>query len=175
MPALATPVSASDHSIGAANASLVLVEYADYQCPYCSDAYPIVKQISEQWSSDVRVVFRNYPLAHSHPQALPAAVTAEFAAKHGKFWQAHDMLYENQRNLGPAVYADILQALKLPFEEFAADVERHAFEGKIRADIDSGNQSGVNGTPAFFINGELYQPRGGFEDLARHIQALLNR
>ncbi|MEG0922071.1 MAG: thioredoxin domain-containing protein [Comamonas sp.] len=175
MPALAVPVSASDHCIGAANASIFLVEYGDYQCPYCADAYAVVKQISEQWSSDVRVIFRNYPLAHAHPQALPAAVTAEFAAKHGKFWPAHDALYENQRIMGPELYVEIMQSLKLPVDEFQADIERHAFEAKIRGDIDSGDRSGVNGTPAFFINGEQYQPRGGFDDLARHIQALLNR
>ncbi|MFG5777810.1 DsbA family protein [Comamonas sp. J-3] len=173
MTDLAVPVGNSDHILGKADAKLVLVEYGDYQCPYCGKAYPVVKQIAQQFADQVCVVFRNYPLAQSHAQALPAAVTAEFAAQHGKFWQAHDALYENQHSLGPALYVDLLQSLQLPVEEFKTAIENHAFETKIRADIDSGNRSGVNGTPAFFINGQAFQPRGGFDDLARHVEALL--
>ena len=90
MTDLAVPVSASDHILGKPDAQVVLVEYGDYQCPYCGKAYPVVKQIAQQFADQVCVVFRNYPLAQAHAQALPAAVTAEFAAQHGKFWQAHD-------------------------------------------------------------------------------------
>ena len=175
MAALAVPVSAADHVLGNPQSPIVVVEYADYQCPYCGQAYPVVKQMAERWADQVCVVFRNYPLAHSHPQALPAAVTAEFAAKYGQFWAAHDALYENQQALGPELYVEILQFLKLPVEDFKTAIETHAFETRIRQDIDSGNQSGVNGTPAFFINGESYAPRGNFDDVARHVEGLLKR
>ena len=175
MTDLAVPVSASDHILGKPDAQVVLVEYGDYQCPYCGKAYPVVKQIAQQFADQVCVVFRNYPLAQAHAQALPAAVTAEFAAQHGKFWQAHDAVYENQRALGPAFYVELLQSLQLPVDAFKTAIENDAFEAKIRADIDSGDRSGVNGTPAFFINGQAFQPRGGFDDVARHVEALLKR
>ena len=175
MSGLRIPVSDKDHIEGAAGAAVTLVEYGDYQCPYCGKAYPVVKQIAQQYADQVCVVFRNYPLAQAHAQALPAAVTAEFAAQHGKFWQAHDALYENQRALGPAFYVELLQSLQLPVDAFKTAIENDAFEAKIRADIDSGDRSGVNGTPAFFINGQAFQPRGGFDDVARHVEALLKR
>ena len=175
MADLAVPVSNSDHILGKPDAKIVLVEYGDYQCPYCGKAYRVVKQIAQQFADQVCVVFRNYPLAQSHPQALPAAVTAEFAAQHGKFWEAHDALYENQHALGPAFYVQLLDALKLPVADFKTAIENDAFEAKIRQDIDSGNRSGVNGTPAFYINGQSYQLRGGFDDLARHVESLLQR
>lgn len=175
MADLAVPVSNSDHILGKPDAKIVLVEYGDYQCPYCGKAYRVVKQIAQQFADQVCVVFRNYPLAQSHPQALPAAVTAEFAAQHGQFWEAHDALYENQHALGPEFYVQLLDSLKLPVADFKTAIENDAFEAKIRQDIDSGNRSGVNGTPAFYINGQSYQLRGGFDDLARHVESLLQR
>ena len=175
MPKLHTPVSDKDHISGDLNAPIVLVEYGDYQCPYCGDAYGIVKQVQQRFGSRMRLAFRNFPLTEIHPQAMAAAVLAEYAATHGKFWQAHDALYENQRALGPAFYVELLQSLQLPVDAFKTAIENDAFEAKIRADIDSGDRSGVNGTPAFFINGQAFQPRGGFDDVARHVEALLKR
>lgn len=174
MSKLAVPVGADDHVLGDPKARVVLVEYGDYQCPYCGQAAPVVQQAVREFGADLCVVFRNFPLT-MHPQALPAAVVAEFAAKHGQFWPAHDALYANQKRLGAELYGELMQQLGLPVDQFQQDVEADAFEAKIRADIDSGNRSGVQGTPAFFINAESYALRGGFDDLLNPIRALLGK
>ena len=140
---------------------------------YVKAAHP-VQQAVREFGADLCVVFRNFPLT-MHPQALPAAVVAEFAAKHGQFWPAHDALYANQKRLGAELYGELMQQLGLPVDQFQQDVEADAFEAKIRADIDSGNRSGVQGTPAFFINGESYTLRGGMGDLLNPIRALLGK
>lgn len=93
------PVTSADHSRGPENAPLTVVEYGDYQCPGCGQAYPIVKQIQKHFGKRLRFVFRNFPLNESHPEAESAAETAEFAGARGKFWQMHDALYENQDRL----------------------------------------------------------------------------
>lgn len=173
MPTLHPPVGASDHISGDLNAPIVLVEYGDYQCPACGAAYPLVKQIQKQFGKEVCLVFRNYPLVNAHPQAQPAAVVAEFAAQHGKFWEAHDALYENQRGLGEHFYVQLVQSLGLSTAELQKAVQADAFEPKIRGDIDSGDRSGVNGTPTFFINGERFDSPRGFGDLGPVIEELL--
>src|ERR1039457_2723710 len=96
---LALPVGERDHIQGPANAPVTLVEYGDYECPYCGQAYPIVKQLQERLGNKLRFVFRNFPLSTMHPHAEEAAEAAEAAAAHGKFWEMHDLLYENQEEL----------------------------------------------------------------------------
>lgn len=95
MATLHVPVSAADHIQGNPNAPVTLVEYADYECPYCGEAYPIVKRVQQHFGKHLRYVFCNFPLTEVHPHAASAAETAEFAAAHGRFWQMHDALYEN--------------------------------------------------------------------------------
>ena len=173
MPQLAVPVSANDHMLGKPNAPVVLVEYADYQCPYCGDAFPIVKKVADTFGDQVCVVFRNFPLVQSHQQALPAALVAEFAAKQGHFWEVHDALYANQRALGVPLYAQILAQFKVSPQDLEAALNDPAAEARIRQDMDSGERSGVDGTPAFFINGTKFAPRGGFGDVFAEVQRLL--
>jgi protein-disulfide isomerase len=96
---LTPPVSAPDHAQGAAEAPLTLVEFGDYQCPYCGAAYPVVKQLQKALGKQLRFVFRNFPLTQAHPYALVAAEAAEAAALQGKFWEMHDLIYENQAAL----------------------------------------------------------------------------
>lgn len=165
-------VSSSDHISGDTNAPIVLVEYGDYQCPYCGAAYSAVKAIQKRFGKDVCLVFRNFPLS-MHPQAQNAAVVAEFAAKHGKFWEAHDALYEHQRELGAPMYAELVKSLGLSEKDLQSALQNDEFEDRIRADIESGKRSGVNGTPAFYINGEKFDSPGGFQDLEPVIEELL--
>lgn len=150
---LKPPVSAQDHIEGELNALLSLVEYGDYQCPYCGSAYPIVKRIQMHFGKELQFVFRNFPLAEAHPFAEVAAETAEFAADHGRFWEMHDLLYENQARMSVELMFELVQALKLPPKEFEEALERKSFFEKVRKDFLSGVRSGVNGTPTFFING----------------------
>lgn len=175
MSGLRIPVNDDDHGQGRADALVTLVEYGDYQCPYCGEAYGVVKDLQRRFGGDLRLVFRNFPLSDMHPQALPAAVVAEYAGSHGRFWEAHDALYENQRSLGSALYAELLRELGLPLDGLRQAMDDNAFEARIQADLDGGIRSGVNGTPSFFINGQRYDVRGGFEDLANPIAALIER
>lgn len=170
MSRLRNPVSPEDHVQGDPAAECTLVEYGDYQCPYCGAAYPIVKKIQSHFGNRLRFVFRNFPLSELHPWAEPAAEVAEFAAAHGQFWQMHDLLYENQQSLGDALFAQLTQALKLSPEQLNDALAQHTFLPHIRADFSGGVRSGVNGTPTFFINGERHNGPGEFDSLLAAIE-----
>ncbi len=153
---LTMPLVASDHIQGPANAPVELVEYGDYQCPHCGRAYPIVKRIQQNMKGSLRFAFRNFPLTQQHPDALNAAKAAEAAGLQGRFWQMHDMLFENQEYLD---YESLLQyavELRIDSNRFARDFRSQKVETKILEDFESGVRSGVNGTPTFFINGVRY-------------------
>ena len=163
------PVGANDHVQGTANAPVTLVEYGDYQCPYCGEAYPIVKALQERLGKQVRFVFRNFPLSEMHPHAEHAAEAAEAAGGQGKFWEMHDMLYENQDALEDEDLARYAKALKLDMPRFIKEMESRHYAERVRADFSSGVRSGVNGTPSFFINGARHD--GPF-DLASLLAAI---
>ena len=173
MSGLRIPVSDKDHIEGAAGAAVTLVEYGDYQCPYCGAAYGIVKQVQQRFGDRMRLVFRNFPLTEMHPQAMPAAIVAEFAGAQGRFWQAHDALYEHQRQLGGELYLAIAHKLGLPEDGLRAAFESDDYVARIQAEMDGGIRSGVNGTPTFFINGVRFEPQRGFEELFDAVQAQL--
>ena len=168
MTTLKIPVGPQDHAQGDATAPVTLVEYGDYQCPYCGAAHPMVKQLQHRFGKDLRFVFRNFPIAELHPHAMSAAATAEFAGTRGRFWEAHDALYENQQQLGMPLYAALATGLGLPTTELLIAIESGAFEPKIRSDFTGGVRSGVNGTPSFFINGTRFDGPD-FEDMANMI------
>ena len=168
MSTLKIPVGPQDHAQGDANAPVTLVEYGDYQCPYCGAAHPMVKQLQQRFGRDLRFVFRNFPIAELHPHAMSAAATAEFAGTRGRFWEAHDALYENQRQLGLPFYETLASGLGLPTTQLRTALESGAFEDKIRSDFTGGVRSGVNGTPSFFINGTRFDGPD-FEDMANMI------
>ena len=172
---LRIPVGGNDHIQGDPHAPVVLVEYGDYQCPYCGEAAPLVKQLQQRFGKDLALVFRNFPLSEVHPQAVPAAIVAEYAGRHGRFWEAHDLLYANQGALGEALYADIARTLGLPSTGLRAALEGGADGDRVEADFEGGVRSGVNGTPCFFINGRRFEPRQGFEELFDVIGGLIGR
>lgn len=153
MSTLRVPVTDEDHSTGPADAPVTLVEYGDYQCSFCGEAFPIVKELLRRFDGGVRFVFRNFPLAEIHPEAIDAAFVAEFAGAHGLYWQAHDLLYESQRELGPALYARICDALGLTPTELQDAASKNLYTPRIDADEVGGIRSGVNGTPTFFVDG----------------------
>jgi protein-disulfide isomerase len=162
---LSPPVSAHDHVQGRAKASLMLVEYGDYQCPYCGAAYPVVKQLQKALGEKLCFVFRNFPLTQSHPYALSAAEAAEAAGLLGKFWEMHDLIYENQEYLEPDVLPAWAEQLGLDLGEFGAAMERPEVIKRIKDDRTSGIHSGVNGTPCFFINETRYDGAAEYEEL----------
>lgn len=153
MATLKVPVVSDDHSQGPEDAELVLVEYGDYQCPYCGEAYPIVKQVQEHFGDRLRFVFRNFPLGEIHEHAQAAAETAEFAGANGKFWEMHDLLYENQRRMNDRLFENLAEELDLPATALGRALRDGEFGPRVKHDFLGGVRSGVNGTPTFYING----------------------
>jgi protein-disulfide isomerase len=152
-PTLKPPVGPKDHMQGPPDAPVTLVEYGDYECPYCGEAYPVVKALQERLGDQICFVFRNFPLAQAHPHAEEAAEAAEAAASQGKFWEMHDLLYENQDALEPEDLVKYARALRLELPRFVLEMREHVYKERVREDFRSGVRSGVNGTPTFFING----------------------
>ena len=167
---LTPPVSERDHIAGPDDAPVTLVEYGDYECPYCGMAYPIVKAAQQRLGDQLRFVFRNFPLRESHPHAQHAAEAAEAAGAQGKFWEMHDMLFEHQDSLGDEDLITYADALGLDSEQFVDDLASGTYTPRVREDFRSGVRSGVNGTPTFFINGERYN--GPWADEVRVVAAL---
>jgi protein-disulfide isomerase len=153
---LKNPVTAGDHTQGPADAKVTLVEYGDYQCPYCGAAYQVLKAVQKRLGAKMRLVFRNFPLNQAHPFAELAAESAEAAGAQGKFWEMHDALYENQAQLGQPLIEALVRRLKLDAGQFESDLETRKFQAHVKQDFMGGVRSGVNGTPGFFINGERY-------------------
>jgi protein-disulfide isomerase len=150
---LTVPVSDRDHVEGPADAAVTLVEYGDYECPYCGAAYPIVKRLQERLAGRMRFVFRNFPITTSHPHAERAAEAAEAAGAQGKFWPMHDLLYENQRRLRDPDLRAYGEQLELDLERFGRELAEHVHAERVREDFMGGVRSGVNGTPTFYIDG----------------------
>jgi protein-disulfide isomerase len=173
MSTLKVLVSPSDHVQGDAGAACTLVEYGDYECPHCGHAYPIVKQIQKHLGKRLRFVFRNFPLNESHPHAESAAETAEFAGAHGKFWDMHDLLFENQDRLSGELYLGLAQELELAPTELRLALEEGKYRTRVHSDFTGGVRSGVNGTPTFFINGQRHDGPFEYEDLLEAIEEAL--
>ncbi len=175
MAVLKIPITAEDHAQGPASADVTLVEYGDYECPYCGQAYPIVQEVLKHFGKRLRLVFRNFPLSEMHPHAEAAAEVAEFAGAQGMFWEMHNMLYENQARLGEALYSDLADKLKLSSTALRQALEQRTFEARVRADVKGGVRSGVNGTPTFFINGHRHDGSFDFETLVSAIHQAMER
>ena len=170
---LSIPVSAQDHSAGPANAPVTLVEYGDYQCPYCGEAYPVLKAVQQAMGNKLRFVFRNFPISEIHPHALHAAQFAEAAAAVGKFWVAHDMLYERQQALDDRDLVAYGNIIGLDAAKLRAAFDGH-FDEKIEADFMGGVHSGVNGTPSLFINGLRYDGERDVDSLIAALEHAAN-
>jgi protein-disulfide isomerase len=157
MNTLTVPVNERDHIRGSPDAPVIMVEYADFECPYCGLAYPAVKKLENEVGDILAVVFRHFPLATVHPHAELAAEAAEAAGAQGRFWEMHDVLFENQDALAPGDLMEYAAALALDERRFAQDLSEHRHAPKVRDDFMSGVRSGVNGTPTFFVNGVRHQ------------------
>lgn len=173
MTDLTPAVSSNDHVYGNLHAPLELVEYGDYECPYCGRAYPIVKSIQEKLGADLKFVFRNFPLRKIHPNAYPAAVATEAAALRGKFWEMHDIVFENQKTLGPENILAFANSLGLDIERFQKDILDESLFLKARKDFESGMRSGVNRTPSFFVNGKKFDGDWSENGLLQYLESEL--
>jgi protein-disulfide isomerase len=161
-------VKADGPAQGPASAPVEVIEFSDFQCPYCQRAHPTVKQVLDAYGNRIRLVYRNYPLPN-HPNARPAAEAAQCANEQGKFWQYHDRLFTNPSKLGDADLKQGAAELGLDANRFNACVDTHKYKSVVDADIKDGNAAGVSGTPAFFINGRVLTGAQPFETFKRVI------
>jgi protein-disulfide isomerase len=160
-PRLTVPLDERDHVLGLPTAPVTLVEYGDYECPFCGTAHQVVRELQRRLADDLRFAFRHFPLTQIHHRAFGAALAAEAAGAQGRFWDMHDLLFANQQSLGHQAYLAFARTLALDPARFARDLEQETYAARIREDFMSGVRSGVNGTPTFFINGVRHN--GGFD------------
>ena len=164
-----------DHIQGPADAPVTLLEYGDYECPYCGAAYPIVKEVQARIGERLRFVFRNFPITTSHPHAERAAEAAEAAAAQGSFWRMHDVLYENQKRLGDEDLRTYARQVGLDLDVFDRELAEHVHAARVQEDFMSGVRSGVNGTPTFYVNGARYDDSYDLDTLLGALEAAASR
>jgi protein-disulfide isomerase len=164
-------IGSYDHLQGVLGSELTLVEYGDFECPYCRRAYPIIEEVRQKLGDRLVFVFRHFPLAELHPYALSAAVAAEGAALKGQFWPMHAKLYSGDE---PALRQEDLrryaEEIGIPPEKVLWPATRFV-EDRVEADFNSGVRSGVRGTPTFFVNGEIYRGSVSVEHLVEALEA----
>jgi protein-disulfide isomerase len=173
MKVLIPAVNSVDHIYGNPAAPIELVEYGDYECPYCGRAYPIVKDIQQKLGDDLKFVFRNFPLSKIHPNAFAAAVATEAAALQYRFWEMHDIIFENQKALDEDFILLYASRIGLDLGRFNNDIQQISLAKKVEKDFDSGIRSGVNKTPTFFINGVKYEGEWTGDQLFQYLKGLL--
>ncbi|MGH7580314.1 MAG: DsbA family protein [Gemmatimonadales bacterium] len=157
MGRLTPPVTERDHALGPADARVTLVEYGDFECPHCGALHSLLQAARKAFGGNLRLVFRHFPLRSSHPHALAAAKAAEAAAEQGKFWEMHDRLFQRQTELEDEDLTRHARKIGLDLGRFERELGARAHEVRIREDLASAAQSGANGTPSLFINGERYE------------------
>lgn len=153
---LTLPVSERDHIQGLMTAPVTLIEYGDYECPYCAQAYMITKEIQERLGSKLRFVFRNFPLTKVRPHAYQAAIAAETAAAQNKFWEMYDYLFKHGQVLTEDTLKQTAANLGLEVDRFDREFRDRTYSSRVDEDIESGKSSGVGSTPTFFINEDRY-------------------
>ena len=168
---LAVPVGERDHVKGPRTAPVVLVEYGDYECPYCLNAWPVMQSLQKQFGDRLAFVFRHFPQSSVHPHASVAAQAAEAAAAQDKFWEMHDLLFANQKDLGSVDLTHLALRIGLEVYRFQSSIETEGSSRKVREDFAGGVRSGVQGTPSFFINGCRYKGRVDVESFSAALRA----
>jgi protein-disulfide isomerase len=158
---LRQPLTDDDHVLGPPEAPATLVEYGDFQCPYCGAAHLVLKELLRRRPQTVRLVFRHFPLTNVHPNAEVAAEMSEAAAVRGTFWPMHDWLFSHQDKLDPPHLATGADRVGLPVQEVEQELNAHRYRDRVQRDFVSGIRSGVNGTPTFFLNGVRHD--GGYD------------
>jgi protein-disulfide isomerase len=165
MAILRVPVNSNDHIQGPDNAPVTLLEYGDYECPYCGRTNPVVRRVQLYFGPRLRFAYRHFPLTEIHEHSEAAAETAEYAGAYGRFWEAHDVLFENQDRLGLPLLFAVVRSLGLSEQGLRDALAHGTFADKVRHDFLSGVRSGVNGTPTFFINNRRYDGPPDYEPL----------
>lgn len=158
---------------GPADAAVTIVEFSDYQCPFCKRAEPTLTEVMKRYPDDVKVVYRHFPLDSIHPDARPASEAAACADEQGKFWPYHAQLFEKSPDLGSESLHAIAEEVGLDLPAFETCVSERRFQELVQQDLDAGAEAGVNGTPAFFVNGILLSGARSVDDFVEIIEAEL--
>jgi protein-disulfide isomerase len=172
---LSVAVNAIDHVLGSLHATVAMVEYGDFECPSCKQAAPAVKLLLERFAGRIRFVYRHFPQEEVHPHALHSAQAAETAGAQGKFWQMHDLLFDNQRHLKLPQLRSYAERLELDLARYDFEMDDEVYLQRVREQVDSGLQSGVRATPTFFINGILRDTSYGLQSLVEGVEAALHK
>jgi protein-disulfide isomerase len=172
---LALPVGAADHILGPSQAPVTVVEYGDFECPNCKQAAPAVKIMLTRFAGRVRFVYRHFPLEGVHPHALQAALAAEAAGVQGKFWPMHDLLFANRAHLEPRDLRRYAGRLELDRARYDAEMAGGLHLQRVRSHIESGERSGVRGTPGFFVNGAIQDVSFGMQKLFDAVEVEVKR
>lgn len=177
-PSAPVVLSDSGQKSGTASAQVTLVEFADFQCPYCKNYEPALAQVRAEYADDIEFIYKHFPLVNAHQNAKPAAIAAEAAGRQGKFWEFHDLLYEKQEEWSvlPNVqekFVEYASSLELDVDQFAADLKDKTLEDAVNAQHDEGVTAGVSGTPTFFLNGKRTEFAQDFSSFKEKIDAVL--
>ena len=168
---LTPPVSEEqDHILGSLHGLATVVEFGDYQCPHCGQAHYVLQELMSHAADQVRLVFRNFPLTQIHPRAEAAAEAAEAAGTQGKFWEMHDLLFENQDDLEDEAILSHADEIGLDLGRFQLEWVRRDYAPRVHKDFLSGIRSGVNGTPTFFINSRRHDGPWDLDSLMQAIE-----
>jgi protein-disulfide isomerase len=159
-----------DHIRGGADAPVTLVEYGDFECPYCGDAAPVIRKLQDHFGDDLRYVFRHLPLTDVHPGAQLAAEAAEAAGAQGAFWPMHDLLLEDQDDVSVSDLYRRASELGLDLDRFSEDLRHRRHAPRIARDVQSADASGVSGTPTFFVNGRRHEGVYDVDALTRAVK-----
>ncbi len=166
----APQVTEDDHIRGPVDAPVTILEYGDYECPYCRGAFRDVHRLLDQHPTLIRFVFRNFPISQLHPHAEDAAEAAEAAAAQGKFWEMYELLLQPYSHLDGDSLVTYAEVLGLDIPAFRRDLTDHAYAARIERDVQEGIRNGVNQTPKFYVNGERVDGKVPLENLAELVQ-----
>ena len=170
---LAVPVHAGDHVRGRQDAPVTLVEYGDFECWDTSKVLPAVKELLRRFDGSVKLVYRHFPITHKHPRAQWAAEAAEAAGAQGRFWEMHDELFVHQNLLGDEHLGLYVARVGLDEQRLRRELDSHVHAERVRTDLESGERSGVMGTPTFFIDDVRYEGGWDATELGEAIEAAL--
>jgi protein-disulfide isomerase len=168
-----TPISEDDWILGAPDAPVTILEYGDFECPYCGMAHPVLQSLVAENQETIRLIYRHFPITNIHPHAFPAAEAAEAAGAQGRFWEMHDMLFTHQDQLEDDDLVAYAAALDLNVERFDQEMRGHRHRYEVQRDFRRGIQDGANGTPTLFINRLRYDRPRDYDSMMLAITAIL--
>lgn len=161
-----------DPVLGNQDASVVIIEFGDFQCPFCKRVAPVVKEIARDYADTVAIQFRDFPIEQAHPEAVNASLAAECAHEQGGFWEYHDRLYDTQNVFSQSHYFDIARELGLNMDMFSRCYDSQKYKNEILQDFEEGRALGVTGTPTFFINGSKLSGVLSYDQFVQIIEGL---